>query len=163
MHGERHSAVAAFHECAVGFCNWCEADAAGPGQTRMAAVWLARLHAAALLLPEAETGNEGPPELPAGPLQQAERNLSRCVGWFYRTVFDPDPASDEEPVMGDVGDDLIDTYRDVKAGCLRYGQGRVQDALWHWSLMHRLHWGKHALGALAALYAHMRADGSGAA
>jgi hypothetical protein len=130
----------------------------------MAAVWLSRLHAAALLLPDAEPENDdGPPPLPAGPLRQAERNLAPFVGWFYRMVFDPDPAATDEPVMGDVGDDLLDTYKDVKAGCLLHDQGLVQDALWHWSFMHRIHWGKHAVDALAALYAAMRAEGSATA
>ena len=142
-----------------GSADWCEVGAAAADRDLMAAVWLARLHAAALLLPQASLENEdGLPELPAAPLQQAERNLAPFAGWFYRTVFDPDPRRDEEPVMGDVGDDLLDTYKDVKAGCLLYAQGRMPLALWHWSLMHRIHWGKHAVDALAALHAAMRAD-----
>lgn len=125
----------------------------------MAAAWLARLHAAALLLPEAQLENEeGLPPLPPAPLHQAERNLAPFVGWFYRTVPDPDPRHEEEPVLGDVGDDLLDTYKDVKAGCLLCEQGRLPLALWHWSLMHRIHWGKHAVGALAALHAALRAN-----
>ncbi len=156
MHGEQWSAVAAFHECAVGFCDWCEFGASASNRHLMAAVWLARLHAAALLLPEVEPENEDRlPELPAGLLHRADRNLAPFVGCFYRTVFDPDPASAEEPVLGDVGDDLLDTYKDVKAGCALYDQGQVQDALWHWSFMHRIHWGKHAVDALAALHAAM--------
>ena len=55
--------------------------------------------------------------------------------------------------MGDVGDDLLDTYKDIKAGALLSQAGRVEEALWHWSFMHRIHWGRHALGALAALHA----------
>ena len=165
MEDPYESAVAAFHCCAVGFCNWCDVGAAAAKGDRdlMAAVWLARLHAAALLLPETEPESEdGLPELPALLLQQAERNLAPFAGWFYRTVFDPDPRNDDEPVMGDVGDDLLDTYKDVKGGCLLYDEGLVSDALWHWSFMHRVHWGKHAVGALAALHARMRADGPGA-
>ena len=58
--------------------------------------------------------------------------------------------------MGDVGDDLLDTYKDIKAGCQLVDQGCPADALWHWSFMHRIHWGKHAVGALSALYAEQR-------
>lgn len=61
-------------------------------------------------------------------------------------------------MIGDVGDDMLDTYKDIKAGIRLVGQGRVSDALWHWSFMHRIHWGKHVVGALSALYAECRHD-----
>lgn len=157
MQDDRPSSVETFREHAIGFCSWCEGESLGTNREVMAAVWLARLHAAALLLPEAEPENEeGLPELPAAQLTQAQRNLAPFAGWFYRTVFDPDPRNTEAPVMGDVGDDLLDTYKDVKAGCLLYDRAQHSDALWHWSLMHRIHWGKHAVGALAALQAAAR-------
>jgi hypothetical protein len=152
MPDARPSSVETFLEHAVGFCNWCEGESLGAHPKVMAAVWLARLHAAALLLLEAEPENEyGLPDLPSAPLKQAERNLAPFAGWYYRTVFDPDPSNTEEPVMGDVGDDLLDTYKDVRAGCLLYERGQHSDALWHWSFLHRIHWSKHAVGALAAL------------
>ena len=103
-----------------------------------------------------ETGPEndwGLPELPADELYAAERNLHAFSGWFYRTIFDPEPNNTDEPVMGDVGDDLLDTYKDIKAGNVLAVQNRMADALWHWSFMHRIHWGKHAVGALSALHA----------
>ncbi|WP_457427361.1 hypothetical protein [Roseateles sp. P5_E7] len=37
-------------------------------------------------------------------------------------------------------------------------QDRVAGALWHWSFMYRIRWGKHAVGALSALYAELRRD-----
>ena len=146
------SPVETFLEHAIGFCNWCEGESLGTNRELMAAVWLARLHAAALLLPERGPENEeGLPELPAVQRTQAERNLASFSGWFYRTVFDPDPDNIDDPVMGDVGDDLLDTYKDVKAGCLLFDRGQQSDALWYWSFMHRIHWSKHAVGALGAL------------
>lgn len=60
--------------------------------------------------------------------------------------------------MRDVGDDLLHTYKDIKAGCQLVDLGCPGDALWHWSFMHRNHWGQHALGALSALYAELRND-----
>lgn len=148
------SPFAAFHELAKGFCAWCEGESLGSNPELAASAWLAHLHAAALQLPEADPDNDdGLPELPVGPLAQAERNLKPFAGSFYRTVFDPDPRNTDEPVMGDIGDDLLDTYKDIKAGCALCDGGRSQEALWYWSYMHRLHWGQHAVGALAALYA----------
>ena len=153
--------LAAFHQLALAFCAWCESDACNALAGRQAAQWLARLHAAALDLPETGPENDwGLPELPSTELAAAERNLRSLFGWYYRTVFDPEPTNTDEPVMGDVGDDLLDTYKDLKAGNQLVEQGRVADALWHWSFMHRIHWGKHAVGALAALYAELRRDDS---
>ncbi len=147
------SSIQAFEELALGFCAWSEGKALGPKAEVTASVWLARLHAAALLLPEVDPDNEdGLPELPPGVLAAAEKNFKPFAGLFYRTVFDPNPLNTEEPVMGDLGDDLLDIYKDIKAGCLLREQGRSQEALWHWSFMHEVHWGRHAVGALAALH-----------
>jgi hypothetical protein len=146
--------VRAFAELADGFCAWCETTTPEPDRDARAAQWLAKLHAAAVDLPETDGDNEeGLPEIPAAQLAAAERNLNVYAGWYYRTVFDTDPANADEPVMGDVGDDLLDTYKDIKAGALLSNANRVEEALWHWSFMHRFHWGRHALGALVALHA----------
>ncbi len=59
-------AIQAFSKLASGFCSWCESDALGARRETRAAVWLAKLHAAALELPEidGDDGNEMP-EIPA--------------------------------------------------------------------------------------------------
>lgn len=147
-------ATQAFANLANEFCAWCEDPGTGRAHELQAAAWLARLHAAALELPESDGDNEeGLPELPEAQLAAAQRNLNTYAGRYYRTVFDCTPTNSDEPVMGDVGDDLLDTYKDIKAGTVLYQQNRAKEALWHWSFMHRVHWGKHALGALAALHA----------
>ena len=94
----------------------------------------------------------GAAEPPEAALAKARGNLACFNGWYYREFFDPDPTLEEEPVMGDVGDDLLDTYKDIKAGCLLFERGEATEALWHWSFLHRIHWGRHAVGALFALH-----------
>ena len=149
------SSLDAFEELAAGFCSWCEGESLGADRETTAAVWLARLHAAALLLPTTDPDYEdGVAEFPQPQLALAEKNLKPFVGWYYRVVFDPDPTNTEEPVMGDLGDDLLDIYKDIKRGCLLRELGRSSEALWHWSYMHQMHWGQHAVGALAALHAY---------
>ncbi|MDZ7813552.1 MAG: DUF5063 domain-containing protein [Ideonella sp.] len=151
--------IAVFHQLALGFCAWCEGHAPAGLSKKRAAQWLARLHAAALDLPATGPDNDwGLSDLPPAELAAAERNLRPFAGWYYRTVFDPDPFKDDEPLMGDVGDDLLDTYKDIKVGCQLVDQGRPADALWHWSFMHCHHWGQHVVGALCALYAELRND-----
>jgi hypothetical protein len=143
-----------FSKAAAGFCAWFESSDLGPWPKKSAAAWLAHLHAAALALPERGPENdEDFPEIPHGPGSQVHKTVALFSGHYYRTVFDVDPRNTEDPVVGEVGDDMLDTYLDIKRGLHFYQQGLHEEALWHWSFMHRLHWGKHALGALTALHA----------
>jgi hypothetical protein len=144
-----------FAEIAHGFCTWCEGPSPGAEAeaSASAAAWLAKLYAAAISLPKVGPKNEDElPSIPEEALAKARINLARFNGWYYREFFDPDPTLNEEPVMGDIGDDLLDTYKDIKAGCLLYERGETTEALWHWSFLHRIHWGRHAVGALLALH-----------
>lgn len=143
----------AFAEAAQAYCSWCEGHLLDMEKEASLAALLARLYAAALTLPEVGPENEeGLPELPEAALASAKTNLSYFNGWYYREFFDPDPTLDDEAGMGDVGDDVLDIYKDVKAGCLLYERGETADALWHWSFLHRFHWGRHAVGAIFALH-----------
>ena len=147
------SSANAFALIARDFCAWCEAPSLGAEKESAAAAWLSKLYAAALALPEVEPENEeGLPNLPEAALAKARSNLACFNGWYYREFFDPNPTLEEEPVMGDIGDDLLDTYKDIKAGCLLFERGEATEALWQWSFLHRVHWGRHAVGALFALH-----------
>jgi len=141
-----------FSKTARAFCAWCEASDSELTD-QQAAYWLCCLYAQALLLPETESGNEnGLPELPAAALKNAVANLATFSGRYYREVFDPDPLLGDEPLMGDIGDDLLDTYKDIRAGLVLFDKGEASEALWHWAFLHRIHWGRHVAGALYALH-----------
>ncbi|UXH79252.1 DUF5063 domain-containing protein [Roseateles amylovorans] len=142
-----------FVELACGYCQWCEGQSLGIDPEAQAARWLALLYASALSLPRVggEYGSDLP-ELPPETLARAESNLARFFGWYYRAWSDPDPAAQEAPGMGDLGDDLLDVYTDLKRGLVLFEAGMVDDALWHWSFLHRIHWGRHAVHALGALH-----------
>lgn len=106
------------------------------------------------MLPEVgcETSDDGLPDIPAQMLDQAKSNLAAFNGWYYREYFDPDPLLRDESGLGDIGDDMLDIYKDVRAGLLLFDAGQTADALWHWSFLHRIHWGRHAVGAIFALH-----------
>lgn len=141
-----------FAQLARGFCDWCEGAALPAPADVSASVWLAKLHAAALALPEVDPESEdGLPPLPAVAAARAERNLAAFDGFYYREYFDPNPNLTDESVIGDVGDDLADIYKDIRAGLVLYETSQPTEALWHWSFSHRIHWGRHAVGALFAL------------
>lgn len=143
----------AFSQVARGFCGWCEGENLGPEPEVAAAAWLCRLYAAALALPRTESRNsEDQPDLPAIEFARAKSNLAQFNGYYYREYFDPHPLLDDASVMGDVGDDLLDTYADVRRGQYLFERGEPGPALWHWSFLHRIHWGRHAVGAVFALH-----------
>ncbi|MDR7149990.1 hypothetical protein J2W49_001945 [Hydrogenophaga palleronii] len=149
---DKHLGIFPFAETARAFCDWCEGSQKAITD-RSAAYWLGRLYAEALNLPEVGQENDwGVPDLPAQGLERAEANLTSFWGRHYREFFDPAPELSDLPGMGDLGDDLMDTYRDIRAGLLLFDTGRELDALWHWSFMHRIHWGRHVASALYALH-----------
>ncbi len=148
-----NASIANFADLARGYCTWCEGDSLEPDPKTQAAGWLARLYAAALALPDRDPeNNEGLPDLPQPQADRAKANLASFFGWYYREFFDPHPTLTDESCMGDVGDDLLDVYHDVRAGLVAFDRGDVGDAAWHWSFLHRIHWGRHAVGGLFALH-----------
>jgi Domain of unknown function (DUF5063) len=145
--------VTEFAEIARGYCAWCEGQSLGSDPEFHAARWLARLYAAALALPQVACKTEdGDLDLPEPELARAKSNLAPFVGWYYRECFDPDPLLNEAPCMGDLGDDLLDIYKDIKGGLVLFNTGNANDALWDWAFLHKIHWGRHAVGGLFALH-----------
>lgn len=148
------SSVSAFFDLASAFCAWCEDTSPGADRTRQLAAWLARLHGAALSLP-AVSGDEGGdayPDLPEEALQRAKANFAPLMGCLYREHLDLDPWAPEQAGMGDIGDDVLDTYQDIKRGLLLHEAGMPNHALWFWSYMHGVHWGRHVVGAMYAIH-----------
>ncbi|MCE4553616.1 DUF5063 domain-containing protein [Roseateles cellulosilyticus] len=122
-----------FATAARGFCLWCEDEMSERTEVH-AASWLARLYGLGVVLPSVDSNIEdGLPDLPADFLVRAQTNLSVFNGRYYREVFDPAPELDDEPVIGDIGDDLLQTYKDVRRGLMLFDAGGVAEALWQWS------------------------------
>ena len=147
--------VAQFAELARGFCNWCESPALGSDAQRHAASLVARLHAAALTLVREDGGEEiddDSLEIPPQAERRARANLEPFLGTYYRSCLKLDPRVDSEIGMGDLGDDLIDIYLDVRRGLVGFDLGDLDAAFLQWSEMHSIHWGAHAVGALTAIH-----------
>lgn len=146
-------AANAFAEIAEGYCTWCEGLSLGPEPEVLAATWLAKLYAAALALPGV-VPEDGEHTFAVDPdrMARAKSNLAAFNGSYYRVFFDPHPHLTDEAGLGDVGDDLFDTYKDLALGLVVLANGHPNDAIWHWQFHHRFHWGRHAVGALFALH-----------
>ncbi len=126
----------------------------GPDAARTALRHVTRLYTAALELPHGSVGDREDPEVSPVPswneLHQALRQ--RLPLGFYGEVFNPLVVPIEEPVIGDVADDLADIFSDLEKGLLWFEAGHSSEAVWEWrfGLVH--HWGDHATGAMRALH-----------
>ena len=145
--------VGLFIEIAYGYCLWCESSSLGQNPEVSAALWLAKLYSSALTLPYVEDcGVYQPLNVEPALLERAKRNLAHFDGMYYQEYFDPDPGVDAASSLGDVGDDLFDTYQEIRSGLTLHENGQPTEAIWHWAFSHRIHWGRHAVGALFALH-----------
>lgn len=117
------------------------------------------LYAAALELPQpwservAPSVRDDPPAL----LLQLARVRSRASAiplQHYSEIFSPLVVADE-PVVGDLADDLVEICRDVARGLALYDAQRVDDAIWEWAFNFQVHWGEHASSAIRALHCYL--------
>lgn len=63
-----------------------------------------------------------------------------------------DPYVDEPPGLGDLSDDVIDVYLDLRRGLELWHLHEAQAAIWTWRFHFDIHWGDHASDALRALH-----------
>lgn len=74
---------------------------------------------------------------------------------YYSEVFNTLVLPAEEPVTGDLVDDLMDIYRDIAPGLVLYRAGRRPEAANHWRFWFTVHWGEHATSALRAAWSYL--------
>ncbi len=144
------------------------AESRVPSDVFREALWrVADLYAAALRLPNVNADrrpdDEGfalpdapsPDEMSTDEWMARWRRLGAHLGpeARYRELFDPYEAMDDEPVVGNLADDLLDIYRDLRRGLGYSHVGAAGDAVWDWQLNFAQHWGDHATSALRALHA----------
>ena len=84
-----------------------------------------------------------------------EYSLAQLPLRHYGEVYDPLLMPPEEPVVGDVADDIADIYRDVATGLRLFDAGDEAEALWEWGFLFRIHWGEHASSAIRVLHAYL--------
>lgn len=77
--------------------------------------------------------------------------LEKQISSTYWEVYDP--YVDEQPICGDLADDLSDIANDLKKGMREYEANRFGNAVFEWKLGLNSHWGQHVVDALRALHA----------
>jgi hypothetical protein len=148
--------VDAFHKAANAFCDWAENGSIGAeaAHARRALCLLVDLYAAALTLPESPPcGSE------VEALHVAQDDWQRLYARFgslpfgyYGVVYDPHTVPPDQPLVGDLADDLADIYRDIKNGLMLWTAGHQVQAVWHWRHHFGFHWGRRGVDAIRALH-----------
>ncbi len=152
MDYEKH--IQEFTQLAHEYCDWVETEG-NKGQENLffVHVLLSKLYSWGIQLPECE---------PTDLLESKERpehEHQRVIGYFkdfpiqyYSMIFNAEVIPSEEPVTGDVIDDLADIYKDLKDGLWYLERGSEVDAVFQWHFSLGVHWARHILGAMYALY-----------
>lgn len=146
-----------FVDAARDFCAWCETPRVH-NPARLAfetSRHLARLYAAAIELPEVDLDDYPEPE----PVSiEAKRSMFVSFAAlpfnYYREVFYSNSEHADEPVVGDLADDLTDIYCDLHVGLAIFDSGNESAAVWYWRFSFGAHWGRHAVCALRAIHCH---------
>ena len=162
MHrSERRRAIAErFSEEARQFIAWADGGASDePLTAPLALRRVVALYAAALALPQpwsrGVSNRDDEPVAFGERLQALRRRAAAIPLQHYGEIFSPLVAAPDEPVVGDLADDLLDIYRDVALGLQAHEDGRIDDAIWHWGFNFQIHWGKHASSAIRALHCYL--------
>jgi hypothetical protein len=155
----RTAAAQSFSQEARAFLEWADGSASHDKLTAPVALrHLVALYAAALELPqpwsESVTNTPEPAAAATHRLHAVRTRAAAIPLQHYGEIFSPLVPPDE-PVVGDLADDLVDIYRDVSAGLAFHDAGRVDDAIWQWGFNFQIHWGKHASSAIRALHCYL--------
>jgi len=86
------------------------------------------------------------------------RNHQRFADFpFQHTArFSPCDLDEEQPVIGDVHDDLADIYGELWHGLQALDRGDEIYAVRHWRESYFVHWGHHASAAIYAIDEYYR-------
>jgi len=154
------SEIKDFYEVAKEYCDWAEKKPnEDSGEALTAMLLLSALYHRALYLPETT------PQSPIHDVKSGKYGEAPSKGIYerfktmpltqYTELYDPTLLESQEPVIGDIAEDLRDIHADLKDGVLQYEQGLVANAAFIWRSMFGLHWGRHVLSALRALHCHV--------
>jgi hypothetical protein len=147
---------AAFAELAREYCRWADGP---PGKPRdewyRANLYLAKLYLAGLELPVVDHADHSAETLPLCDYDRVRKRFVILPLGSYFKIFDPfaglADGKPEEPVVGGLGDDLADIYRDLKRALALWDLGQHRAAIWEWKFNFGCHWSEHATSALRAL------------
>lgn len=150
------SEVQEFYRMAKEYCQWAEnGPEQGSDELYQAMKHLSALYRQALIMPSSDSEGD---ELEVGitklDSEHVYRRFSSLPFQYYHEIFHPVTQEPEEPTTGDLADDLMDIYIDLKEGVLLFEIGKPANAVFQWGTTFGFHWGRHALSALKAMHCY---------
>jgi hypothetical protein len=154
-----------FISIARDYCAWLEGSPLAPAQEHFAATqFIADLYGSALKLPGVNSDFLDCSFEDQTVSVEAKRAIVERLKSFpfryYFEVFHAITDTPEEPVCGDITDDLVDIYADLKEGLMLLDAVDRPRAVFHWRTTFGFHWGRHATSALRALHMYEPDDDS---
>jgi hypothetical protein len=95
--------------------------------------------------------------LPKAALQEISGSIAKRLGDnnYYWYVFDPADENNTAPVCGDLSEDILSVYQDLKNPLLLFdtqAPAAMESALWSFRSNFTIHWGDHCVNAIYALH-----------
>ena len=143
-----------FYDSASNYCLWAEIDSNDKKKELFSALsFLSSLYYKALFLPIVEMEEEiSGRKLSKMQYSNIYKRFSSLPVHKYFEVYNPLTIKPEKPTAGDIADDLMDIYLDIKEGMLLYEQGKINEAVFFWKFSFGIHWGYHITSALKVLH-----------
>lgn len=145
--------IKTFAAVAAEYCSWAEA---GPADAATEAAFarrtVAKLYRLAIDLPNRFCDTNAL-EISHEDWKKVHARFGALPFNYYSACFNPLAVPAEEPVVGDLADDLADIWRDLHPGVVLFEAGEHEASAYHWRFNFDVHWARHAVGALYALQA----------
>jgi len=155
MNGIDASRVERLAVAARNFCAWATSPVVlGEQDVGLAMQYLSALFAAGCALGWKE-GGPGDFRRPEQGIEAVRAKAAALPFRYYSEVFNNLVIPPEEPVVGDIVDDLVDIYSDIAPGLELFESGDLAAAKDHWQFWLSSHWGEHATSALRALWSFL--------
>jgi len=142
--------ITVFYESAKKLCEYFNYTVIKQDNIEELMLLMLDVYSKGLLLPEVEPDDM---ELPVREDRQPIIKIE--IPSTYWEIFDP--FIEDEPVCGDLADDLSDIRDDLLDGIADYENGLINNAVFNWKLFHRSHYGNHIVAAIKALQ-HLREE-----
>ena len=88
-------------------------------------------------------------------LERARERAAALPFRYYSEIFNNLVVPAEEPVTGNLVDDVADMYGEIAPGLVLYRAGKREEAADHWRFWFASHWGEHATSALRAVWSFL--------
>lgn len=136
------------------FCDWAQLGASTntvKSEMLLARRYLSSLYALAVDLPRCECERRES-TLTHDDWTATFKRFGQLPVGYYGTISDPLEVPAGETALSDLADDLADIWRDLMEGLILFDSGDRDAAGFQWWESFSIHWGDHAVNALAIVH-----------